>query len=88
MECYIHSKVRMNTAIRRGGEGVNRVSLDPIIQAVSELKGSIARLRQMQDDRVPLSELLTESMERGGEGVNRVPLERGGEGDACVPLGW
>jgi hypothetical protein len=49
MECYIHSKVRMNT-------------LDPIIQAVSELKGSIARLRQMQDDRVPLSELLTESV--------------------------
>jgi hypothetical protein len=62
MESYIHSKVRMNTAIRRGGEEVNCVSLDPIIQAVSELKGSIARLRQMQDDRVPLSELLTESV--------------------------
>ena len=51
-------------------------TLDPIIQAVSELKGSIARLRQMQDDRVPLSKLLTESVERGGEGVNRVPLAR------------
>lgn len=57
MECYIHSKVRMNTAIKREFS-----SLEPIIQAVSELKGSIARLRQMQDDRVPLSEMLTESL--------------------------
>lgn len=62
MECYIHSKVRMNTAIKRGGQGDTYVSLEPIIQAVSELKGSIARLRQMQDDRVPLSEMLTESV--------------------------
>jgi hypothetical protein len=70
MECYIHSKVRMNT-------------LDPIIQAVSELKGSIARLRQMQDDRVPLSTILAESMERGGEGVNRVSLAYG-----AAPMGF
>lgn len=62
MECYIHSKVRMNTAVRRGGQEDTYVSLEPIIQAVSELKGSIARLRQMQDDRVPLSEMLTESV--------------------------
>lgn len=69
MDITFHSKVRMNTAM-----GANYVSLEPIIQAVSELKGSIARLRQMQDDRVPLSEMLTESVERGGQGVNSVSL--------------
>ena len=83
MDITFHSKVRMNTAM-----GVNYVSLEPIIQAVSELKGSIARLRQMQDDRVPLSEMLSESMERGGQGVNYDSLERGGQGDACVSLAY
>lgn len=74
MECYIHSKVRMNT-IQRGGAGVSSpFDLEPIIAAIAELKESIAILQQMEDDRVPLSEMLTEYMERGGQGVNDVSL--------------
>ena len=54
---------------------MNSYNLEPIINAIAELKGSIARLRQMEDDRVPLSDILTECMERGGQGVNYVSLK-------------